>query len=157
MRLVVAGILAACADPSPSPAPEPSPPPPVAPPVPTRVTAHQTVHWGPLETTDGCFYFSGPDGSDDRLVGTAVIERDGTHVTMRLGGARFEGTYREGQLDLMRISPHSYGGPWLAVERIHGVYNRGAMKARYRYNECELAADCPGRCTLAGTITFEAQ
>lgn len=119
--------------------------------------ARQTVAWSQVESTAGCFFFSGPDGTDNRLDGTATIDRDGTHVTMRIGSALFEGTYREGTLDLMRISSHSFDGPWLALERMHGVYARGTMTARYRYNECELAGECPGRCTLTGTITLTPQ
>jgi hypothetical protein len=121
------------------------------------VIARQSVRWSQVEASDGCFFFSGPDGSDDKLIGTATIERDGTHVTMQIGNAQFEGTYREGQLDLMRISTHVYGGSWLALERMHGLYSRGTMVARYRYNECELAAECPGRCTLTGIIALTPQ
>lgn len=123
-----------------------------APTPPARVAARQVVHWSDLESTSNCFFFSGPDGSDDRLTGLAVIERDGTHVKLSIDRAEFEGTYREGQLDLMRISKHTFDGPWLALERIHGAYANGTMTAHYRYNECELSGECPGRCTITGTI-----
>jgi hypothetical protein len=157
LRLVVVGILGGCADPSTAPAPEPPAAPVVVPapaPAPARVTATQSIRWSQIEGSDNCFFFSGPDGTDDKLLGTATIVRDGTHVTMQIGNALFEGTYREGQLDLMRISTHTFGGPWLALERMHGTYARGTMVARYRYNECELADECPGRCTLTGIIAF---
>ena len=125
-----------------------------APPPPAKVTAHQVVHWSDLDQAGGCFFFSGPEGRDDRLTGMAVIEREGSRVTLTIDRAMFDGTYREGQLDLMRISTHVYDGPWLALERIHGAYKNQTMTARYRYNECELSGECPGRCTLAGTMTF---
>ena len=75
-------------------------------------------------------------------------------MKLTIDHAVFEGTYREGQLDLMRISTHVFDGPWIALERIHGAYTNGTMTAHYRYNECELAGDCPGVCTLTGTITL---
>lgn len=149
-------FLVGCSDRSPPPAPKPAPAPIAipAPTTPTPLTARQVVHWSDLESSSGCFFFSGPDGSDDRLTGFAVIERDGSHVKLSIDTAVFEGTYREGQLDLMRISKHTYDGPWLALERIHGTYANGAMTAHYRYNECELSEECPGRCTLTGTISL---
>lgn len=158
LALTIAGIVASCADPvsAPPPPPPPAPAPPPKPVGPARVTARQIVQWSHVETTSGCFFFSGPDGSDDRLVGDATIERNGQHIKLRIAGALFEGTYREGQLDLMRISSHTYDGPWLALERMHGVYAHGTMTAQYRYNECELAGECPGRCTITGDITFDA-
>jgi len=97
--------------------------------------------WSHVDSTDGCFFFSGPAGTDDRLVGSARIERDGNHIKISIENAVFEGTYREGQLDLMRISSHAFDGPWLALERMHGRYVGGKMIARYRYNECELASE----------------
>jgi hypothetical protein len=126
---------------------------PAAPP-PARAVARQSIRWSQVEGSDDCFYFSGPDGSDDQLIGTATIDRDGTRVKMQIGNAVFEGSYRENQLDLIRISTHVYGGPWLAFERMHGVYSRGTMVARYRYNECEVTKECPGRCTLTGILTL---
>lgn len=154
--VVVVLVLVGCGDHSAPPPPKstPSAPPVSAPTAPTRVTARQVIHWSGIESTSGCFFFSGPDGSDDQLSGLAVIERDGTHVKLSINSAEFEGTYREGQLDLMRISKHTFDGPWLALERIHGAYANGTMTAHYRYNECELAGECPGRCTLSGTMNF---
>src|SRR5437764_800113 len=101
-----------------SPPPPPKVPAPIAIPIarPTQVTAHQVVHWSDVESSSGCFFFSGPDGSDDHLTGLASIDRDGSHVKLSIDAAVFEGTYREGQLDLMRISKHTYDGPWLALE-----------------------------------------
>src|ERR1043165_3954948 len=121
LRLIFFGVIVGCADPVAAPPPPPPPTPAPMPVGPVQVTARQNVHWSHVESTDGCFFFSGPDGSDDRLIGDATIEREGSHVKLRIGGALFEGTYREGELDLMRISPHNYDGPWLTFERMHGV------------------------------------
>jgi hypothetical protein len=157
LPVIFAGVIASCADPVSAPPPERAPAPAPAPKGPVRVTARRVVHWSHVQSSDGCFFFSGPSGKDDQLVGEATIERNGGHVGLRIGAALFEGTYREGRLDLMRISPHTYDGPWLALERIHGFYDHGTMTAHYRYNECELARECPGPCTIAGDITFDDQ
>ena len=155
MRVFVLFVLGACNDPRPKPAPKPAPVPVQASPrPPVRVTARQSVTWGQVEASDGCFFFSGPEGTDDRLTGTASIERSGEHITLTIDRAVFEGVYRDGALDVMRVSSHQYEGAWLAFERMHGDYKDGHMIVRYRYNECELAGECPGRCTIAGEIIF---
>jgi hypothetical protein len=114
------------------------------------------LHWDHVATTADCFYFSGPEGRDDALVGTAVVERDDTRVKVTINTATFEGSYREGTLDLMRISSHEFDGPWLAFETLHGSVRGGVMTAHYRYTECEVARECPGRCALTGEVTFKA-
>lgn len=121
-----------------------------------RVTVSQSVHWDHVTTAPDCFYFSGPEGRDDSLVGTAVIERNDTRVRVTINTATFEGSYREGTLDLMRVSPHEYDGAWLVLETLHGSVRDGAMTAHYRYTECDAAHECPGRCALSGDVTFRA-
>jgi hypothetical protein len=140
--------LVACdAPPKPAPAPAPEPPAPV-----TKLSTAITLQWSDVVQTDGCFFFSGPDGRDDRLQGTATLERDDTSIRLRVGAAEFEGSYRGGELALFRTSAHEYGGKWLAFETITGTYTENVMRAKYRYHECDSAGACPGRCEIRATL-----
>src|SRR5262245_1520197 len=113
-------VLVACSGPPPSQAaPEPPPPPPS--PAARGATSVQ-LQWSNVVTTDGCFFFSGPDGRDDLLQGRAALERDGSKISLSVGSARFEGVYRGHKLDLVRVSPHEFDGNWLALETIDGSY-----------------------------------
>ena len=37
---------------------------------------------------------------------------------------------------------------------IHGRYREGLMRARYRYEECQVGDRCPGRCTIDANLVF---
>lgn len=117
------------------------------------------VRWSNVVRTSGCFFFSGPAGRDDQLVGDVVIEtveRDGEQIRMRIGTATFAGTYANGTLQLKRTSKYDYGGPWTTTETIIGqAKDDQPLVARYTYHECEVASKkCPGQCTITGDLAF---
>ncbi len=117
-----------------------------------------TVHWSSVVRTDNCWFFSGPEGRDDQLVGDVrveTVEREGERIRVRIGTAIFEGTYGHGELILGRSSEHDFSGAWSATEVIRGQLNGSRLEAKYRYEECELATKhCPGRCTITGDLAF---
>jgi hypothetical protein len=158
-------ILAACGghdDPAPAPAPAPVAVPPVPAPVETRLPPppppRVTVHWTNVVRTDGCFFFSGPEGRDDQLVGDVrveTVEREGEHIQLRIGTAVFDGTYAHGDLSVSRTSQHDFEGPWTASEWVRGHATDGRMDAHYAYEECEVNSHrCPGPCRITGDLTF---
>ena len=120
----------------------------------TRFAAPLQIEWGDVQTTDGCFFFSGPEGRDNPLTGMALLEEDGERVRLTIGDAEFVGAQRGGTADLIRVSPHDFGSRWLAFESLHGSYHERAMTMRYRYRECQADQACPGRCVIAGDVTF---
>jgi hypothetical protein len=117
--------------------------------------------WSNVNTTrESCFYFSGPRGRDNQLVGDAVLERDGDKVTMRWGNATFTGTYRDTVLDLQRKSTHSFGDQWTTTEKIHAEYHAqdegGKLVGTYVYEECEQHQRCPGDCRIEADLDLGA-
>jgi hypothetical protein len=42
------------------------------------------------------------------------------------------------------------------AETVRGKLHDGGIRAKYTYEECELAnkKECPGRCTVTGTMFF---
>jgi len=162
-------VVAACsskrAEPEPAPAPavrkEPAPPKePVAgtvPRSPPPATPYQ-IHWSNVDIVDNCFYFSGPDGRDDKLVGEVrveTVELEGSALRIRIGATVFEGTYVAGALDLVRDSQHEFGGAWKVHETLRGRQVEGEMRATYSYEECELDTGmCPGRCTMSADVSI---
>jgi len=134
--------------------PAPAPASPEATPTPEAPYATLTAQWSRLRTQPNCFYFSGPEGRDNRLVGPVTVERAGTAVTLHIGGATFTGTYERGELALTRRSRHDHGGAWTVVETIRGRYLEHIMRARYHYEECPVGGPCPSRCTLHADLTF---
>ncbi len=117
-----------------------------------------TVHWSDVRRTTGCFFFSGPEGRDDQLVGDVVVEtveREGVKIVIKIGTATFAGTYDRGELSLTRSGSYDYNGPWRTTEKIVGTKSGDTLSAHYTYEECELrGSDCPGHCTIRGTLTF---
>jgi hypothetical protein len=153
--------LLACSSGEDVPAPAPVPAPAVPAPLPPREPAVRppvTVHWANVVRTDGCFFFSGPEGRDDQLVGDVkveTVEREGERIRVRIGTASFDGTYARGELVLSRTSQHDFNGPWSATETIRGRQTGNRLDARYAYTECERATKaCPGRCTISGDLVF---
>jgi hypothetical protein len=153
--------LLACSSGEDVPAPAPVTAPAVPAPLPPREPAVRppvTVHWANVVRTDDCFFFSGPEGRDDQLVGDVkveTVEREGERIQVRIGTASFDGTYARGELVLSRTSQHDFNGPWSATETIRGRQTGNRLEARYAYTECELATKaCPGRCTISGDLVF---
>ena len=160
MRLVVWVVLAACSSDAATPPPatrtapkveseveleEPAPPRP-----PPR---DHDLQWTQIvETNPGCFYFSGPTGRDNRLVGRARLERMATGVRLEVGGAQFDGTLANGEVRLRRESRHQFSGAWQAEETIVGRYTDGVLIAHYVYDECQLGRRCRHDCILTGTL-----
>ena len=117
------------------------------------------MKWLGVRATDGCFFFSGPDGRDDKLVGPVVVDRAESangQLTVKIATATFTGTYRDRVLLLTRHSTHVFNGPWKVTEEIHGQFIDGVLQGGYHYEECEVAASsCPGRCTIDADLVFE--
>jgi hypothetical protein len=153
-------VLVACGNDPPAPpppaqapviAPAPSSPP-DAPPPPSHARMHAT--WTHIRAEEGCWYFSGPGGRDNKLEGDIAFKRDGDQVTATIGGAVFTGTYRDNVLVLERKSRHTADGTWNVDEKITGDYVGGKMVARYHYEECLVGTRCPNHCAIAATLTF---
>lgn len=147
-------VLAACGSDAPPP-----PPVAVAPDAPVLAEAqeppprdHQLAWTQIVESNPGCFYFSGPTGRDNRLVGRARLERLATGIRLDVGGAVFDGTLVNGEVRLRRRSQHEFNGPWESEETIVGRYSDGVLVAHYVYDECEVGRRCQHSCVLTGTL-----
>jgi hypothetical protein len=124
-------------------------------PTPQQNTTTFKVSWQDVQATTGCFFFSGPNGRDDQLVGSAVFERNGSELTVTINKIAFRGTIGKDGFSVIRKSHHDYGGSWEVDESISGPRPaEGALRASYRYNECEKGTRCPNQCTINGTIVF---
>lgn len=133
------------------------PPPPDAAPI-KRPPVPFKIRWIEVRDTPPCFYFSGPEGRDDKLVGTVTIERaelgDGD-ISIKINGVTFRGTFKDRELFVTRKSEHTHGGPWTATEEIRGKLVDNVLTGTYRYRECEHGTPCPGDCTIDADIRFE--
>ena len=120
-------------------------------------TGNWKVSWENVKTeTDGCFFFSGPDGRDDKLVGEASIVRDGDLLAIHFGKVVFRGRTTPQGFTVSRKSEHDFNGSWNVTEVISGKRLESPIRAHYRYNECQVGdAECPGQCTINGTIVFK--
>ena len=163
-RAVFLVALAACSareddrEAAPVPVPVPQAPPAPAPaPRPTQPSDYQfTVEWSEIKATEGCFFFSGPDGRDDKLGPHVEVRREEPdRVELRFGSAVFSGTARNGELEVTRDSSHDFDGRWTVTERIHGrAREEREMHARYRYQECEVGQHCPGTCRIDAKLVL---
>jgi hypothetical protein len=135
-------------------APEPAPPD-AGPASPVHLSSQLETHWFRADFPDDCFFFSGPDGRDDRLTGPASIERDGEAVSITINHAVFVGTFKNNELFAGRKSNHNYHGAWTITESLYGHYRDGTMTADYHYLECGPDGVCPSRCTIDGTLKFQ--
>jgi hypothetical protein len=163
----LAVLVAACSSGAPAEVPSTSgpvattpavnPAPPSSPPIAPAGPLH--VRWLGIRATNGCFFFSGPDGRDDKLVGPVVVDRAESangQLTVKIATATFTGTYRDRVLLLSRHSTHEFNGAWKVTEEIHGKFLDGVLQGSYHYEECEaVAATCPGRCTIDADLAFE--
>jgi hypothetical protein len=143
--MLAAVILASITSPTTEPAAEPEP----------QATGNWRVSWENVKATEGCFFFSGPSGRDDRLVGEARIVRDGQLVAIHIAKVTFRGSLTDLGFVVTRQSRHEYDGPWDVSERISGTSFDSPIRARYRYSECEVGKACPGECTIDATIVFK--
>lgn len=122
---------------------------------PAPKSAKVRIEWSNVRVTDGCFFFSGPDGRDDKLVGTATVTRDKTEVKIDFATATFRGVTRETVTVATRVSEHDFGGPWTVNEVIRGRFLEGGFTGQYRYSECEQSAKrCPGPCVIEADIAL---
>lgn len=139
-----------------APAARPVPSKPLSPP--SAPTGPLRIEWTHIVSTPGCFFFSGPDGRDEQMVGevkVATAELEGTTFRVRVGTAVFEGTYSAGALDLVRDSEHDFDGPWKTHETLRGRQVDGELRATYRYEECKVGStECPEHCTISANATF---
>jgi len=178
MRVLLVVLVAGCLEPQDKPESSPAPvsvvhrdaprgrlaeapavemPMPVAdkPPTATGPTSSVAqVTWAAVSSTNGCFFFSGPDGRDDKLIGDARFSRDGDQLTLTIDKVVFRGRITNLDFVVTRRSRHDYDGPWNVDEKITGKLLEGRIDARYRYHECEVGTKCPGPCTIDGTIVF---
>jgi hypothetical protein len=159
-KLLLLGVWACgnTSEPPGSAAPPPAPPEKPVPPTSAVAPAHVTVRWQNVTRTDGCFFFSGPEGRDDQLVGDVrveTVEREGERLSLRIGTAVFEGTYARGVLELARTHSYEFEGAWQTTERIRGAMRGTLLSAQYTYEECKVSDKiCPGRCTVQGELVF---
>jgi len=158
LAVCVAGCQADAPAPSPAPAPAPEVPAPAPPPVPAVVKNRVDMRtaWTEVAVSDGCWYFSGPNGRDTRLAGPITLARDGEKVTATIGGATFKGTYRDSELDLARDATHRFDDLWTTHDRIHGAFKSGKITGHYHYEECEQGTRCPNHCTIEATLELSA-
>jgi len=166
MRVVVV-LLVSCGDLG-DPARKAEPPPVVAitpdaaPPVMTTDApvgpSSLKIRWLSVNETSTCFYFSGPRGRDDVLVGKVTFDRpelgDGA-IAIKINNATFRGSYRDHKIVVRRSSQHDFGGPWNIDEVIQGEIVDGAFTGTYAYRECEQDGACPGTCQIDARIRFE--
>lgn len=111
------------------------------------------VVWGKVTSTDGCFFFSGPNGRDIQLTGYATISQVGSELTIQFDQTAFRGELTDGGFEVTRRSQHEFGGKWTIDEKIRGKLTPGGgAVARYKYNECQDGTACPGRCTIEGEL-----
>jgi hypothetical protein len=120
----------------------------------TRTAPRGPLHarWSHVSETNGCWFFSGPDGRDSRLAGEVGVEITGDVARVWFANAVFEGSLRDGQLDVGRVSTHDFESTWTVTERIHGSFQDGELAATYDYSECEAGTQCPNRCTIIGEL-----
>ena len=113
------------------------------------------VRWSNVaEQHASCFYFSGPKGRDDLLIGRAVLTRTGDRVRLEIGNAAFVGAlFAQGEVRLRRTSTHDFGGDWVVDETIVGRYTDGVLVAHYVYDECEQRRRCEHDCIVTGIMT----
>ncbi len=156
MRWLAALGLIAC-DPSTAPRDEPAPVVPVVVSKP-KPTAPLRIRWVDVRDTPPCFYFSGPDGRDDKLIGDVTVDRaelgDG-NIALTINGVTFRGVFRDRELTVKRTSEHTFGGAWTATEEIHGTFVDSTLIGTYSYRECEHDNQCPGHCTIDADIRLE--
>ena len=157
MRWLLPLLLVGCIEDRDSPRDTPIAKPQLAPVAenPGQNTTTFKLAWQDVRSTSGCFFFSGPNGRDDQLVGTALFERNGTELTVTINKAVFRGTITKDGFSVTRKSRHDYGGPWDVDEAIAGPRPvEGSLRASYRYNECELGTKCPNNCSIQGTLVL---
>lgn len=156
-------VGAACSPDHATPSDEPPPPAvPRAQPRKPGAPRTLTVHWDSVVAATDCFFFSGPEGRDDHLVGAVELDNaqaergsEGDQISLRIGGATFAGTFRDLELHVTRHGVHQFHGDWSVDEQIDGRVRDGEFSGSYTYQECELAhGACPGRCTIAGRLRF---
>ncbi len=127
---------------------------------PLQASPQSKIEWTKVDATRDCFFFSGPDGRDDKLVGEVHVEAidrgaEGARVSLRIGTALFNGSYIDGQLSVSRSSQHDFGGPWAVTEHVNGTLRDGRIHASYSYQECDRRTHaCPGRCKINRTLEF---
>jgi hypothetical protein len=112
------------------------------------------LRWGKVTDVPACFYFSGPNGRDDKLAGETTVERNGHDVTLHIGSAAFVGTVNGPDVALKRATTHEFEGKWQVLETIRGTHHEGVLRAHYHYLECGHG-DCPGHCTLDADLTID--
>jgi hypothetical protein len=107
-----------------------------------------------VTATDGCFFFSGPNGRDIQLTGFATVSQSGTEVAIHFAQTVFRGKLTDGGFEVTRRSEHDYSGKWTIDENIRGKFASGGVVARYRYNECQDGGACPGTCSIDGELSL---
>jgi hypothetical protein len=110
--------------------------------------------WSAVKGPPGCFFFSGPNGRDTPLTGRAQLSIDGDYAKLALGGATFEGSMHGATFSLSRHATHTYVGNWTVSESLTGIVRDRSAVAKYHYQECS-DEECPGHCTIDGTLTLE--
>lgn len=116
------------------------------------VAGEYRVAWRDVTSTEGCFFFSGPQdlGRDDHLGDAARQLGDVLVITpayeFRLAGP---GTF-------VRQASHEYGGAWTSRETLTLAPASSAMGeglvGRYHYDEIGPGETAPGTCHIDARI-----
>lgn len=109
------------------------------------------VDWSDIQTTDGCFFFSGPldIGRDDHLGSTAIV-RTGHQREVSFGDNRFVGPATGDAV--LRSSVHSFNGEWEVRERLQGSWTGRSFAGTYRYEEQPESDAHAGRCVITANV-----
>jgi len=114
------------------------------------------VQWFGVSSSQGCFFFSGPEtlGRDDHLGARASYREDGQSAHLRFDGAVvFDGYMGTIPFTLVRTSVHEYSGRWsvretFALERLPN----GVLRGGYHYDELGPTGDATGHCHIAASV-----
>ena len=138
------------------PAPAPPPPAPLLPqvlPAPSSGGGTGLASWREIESTPGCWFFSGPGalGRDHHLGHRAVVDNDDGHLVVSFGDAAFPGDVdASGHVTLARDDDGKDGTEsWRTHEEIDGTVVGDTFVGRYDYAECKFDVD--GACIKNGS------
>lgn len=127
-------------------------------PAPVALAQRVTVQWLGVQSTPGCFFFSGPGslGQRTRLGQSAVWQATGGAATLNFGGdGGFAGTLAGDVVQLQRQGAYQYQGTWGTLETLTGQFGPGGFVGEYDYRECEegqCIAGHFGRCTIHAQV-----
>lgn len=112
------------------------------------------VGWSAIESSPGCFFFSGPRdlGRDDHLgqLATLALSANGAQLVFD-GALTFVGGATGPTLSLVRTAPHDYGGTWTTRETIVLSRSGETWVGTYHYDEHD-GASAAGTCHIDASL-----